>query len=159
MGQDDHQCGKPGTTVAELNLSIEVIAILNTARRYCMSFSNASRLYWEDAIDVAVAEFGDARGPEIAVAVLNVPRKMRSARRSNFIFYSPYCPACSAKVTPDEERLIRTIQATRLGQSGSAEIDAMILCEGNGTHQFLQAVKRLVRVAGIEGVRPTKRVS
>lgn len=99
--------------------------------------------FWEDAIDRAVSEFGEAHGPAMAVGVLNVLRNMRGARKTMFTFQNPYCPACSATFTECERRLLRTIQCVRNGDPAGATVEVIMLCEGNDSEPLLKTVRRL----------------
>ena len=150
MGQQKHRCKTSDTALAEAGFQKDELAILTIMRRFCFSYMNAPYPYWEDALDVAVSKFGENGGPVVAMAILNVIRKMRVSRRTIFDFHNPYCGICATKLTECEERLIRTLQFVRKGDRSSATVEAMILCEGNDTGPTLDAMHKLAKLITVD---------
>lgn len=148
MGTQKPCCGGSDGARPLTELDEHELACLDIARRFCLSFANPAIPGWESAIDCAVGRFGDRRGSQVAVAILSVLRTMRVSRRDTFVFNSPRCRTCSETLTRDEERLIGTIRSASAGRFGSTEVDAMILCQGNGVDAYVAAVRNLVELIG-----------
>ena len=143
MCERDQECSEKQSLLRDAGFRDDEEAVLHIARRYCASYTRPKRPYWEDAIDVAVARFGDFHGPAIAVATLNVLRRLRPSRKSVFRFNNPYCDSCSKKLTECERRLMQTLHCVRCNDQSGAVIEAMILCEGRETEPFIEEVGRL----------------
>lgn len=143
MCEENPECTDKQSRLCDAGFRDEEQAVLHIVRRYCASYARTSRPYWEDAIDVAIANFGDFHGPAVAVAALNVLRKMRPYRKSVFRFNNPYCKECSKKLTECERLLIQTLHCVRHNDQSGAAVEALMLCEGNETGPFIDEVGRL----------------
>lgn len=136
-----HPCGADrGAPVADLGYTAEQRHVLTVARHYFSSFAQPERQGWLSAISAALHLFGHARGPEVAVATLAMVQTMRRSRQSVFRFNSPDCPACAARVTPQERAMMSALRAAALDMDDAARAHAAILCEGNDAEDFLRAV-------------------
>ncbi|WP_341368193.1 hypothetical protein [Yoonia sp. BS5-3] len=115
---------------SEADLDFCEETLLTLARLYFESFARPESTCWINSLMLAQAHFGPDAGPVIGVRLLNALQAMRFARHSIFSFNSVECPTCSAVLTEHERRLMAVIKATRTGQSGKAQTELMMLCEG-----------------------------
>lgn len=141
----DTGCGLEGrgTPIASFAYTDQEKAVLAIARHYFTSFAAPQCQGWIAGISYALCEFGDRRGPEIAVAVLSAVQAMRQARRSTFCFNSPDCESCAAHVTPHEQTLMSALRATAGQRHEAAQGHAALLCEGNPVAPLLRALEAL----------------
>lgn len=120
-------------------------AVLTMARLYFQTFVDPRSMAWARALTDADACFSPRDHPLVAAQVLAVVQAMRLSRRSCFQFNNPTCPCCSAIVTEHERRLILTLHAMRRGDNSRAQLEMMMLCEGNRTDAVLHCMAELAR--------------
>jgi len=149
MSRESDACAHHGFGAAVGELGYDEIdrQILAILRHYFTSFAAPERQGWVSAIAASMRDFGDARGPEIAVAVLSAVQAMRGARRSTFRFNAPGCPNCARFVTDQERLLMTALRETARGRPEAAAAHAGLLCEGNDTARLLHALDTLARLA------------
>jgi hypothetical protein len=136
----DSERGEP---IAGLGYTPEELSLLAITRHYCGSFAMPERQSWIAALSVALADFGEDRGPETAVAVLGVLQSIRRIRRSHFRFNAADCAVCSTRVTGHERLLMTALRAVRRDQSAAALAHATLLCEGNDAWPVVRALEVL----------------
>ncbi|MEM0936028.1 MAG: hypothetical protein AAGJ91_09005 [Pseudomonadota bacterium] len=145
----DRTCGieDPGHPISDLGYGPRECAILTIARGYFSSFASPERQGWTFAIYHAVNAFGEARGPDVAVAVLSVVQCMRQARTSVFRFNSHECRRCAAHVSGHEQMLMAAMRAAARGRMDAASGHATLLCEGSDVQKLLRALQLLAEKA------------
>jgi hypothetical protein len=137
----------PGASVVDLGYDEIDQQILALLRHYFSSFAAPERQAWVSAIAAALRDFGETRGPEIAVGALSAVQAMRRARRSTFRFNSPGCPNCARHVTDHERLLMTVLRETARDRPEAAAAHATLLCEGNDAGRLTAALETLVRLA------------
>jgi hypothetical protein len=137
---DGDRHGDRGEPIAALGYTTAERSVLAILRHYCASFAVPDRHGWIAAISVALADFGDDRGPAMAVAALGVLQSVRRVRRSAFRFNAADCAACSAFVTGHERQIMAALRATLRGQGEAARAHATLLCEGNDAGGVVRAM-------------------
>ncbi|MCH2168977.1 MAG: hypothetical protein MK107_14740 [Oceanicola sp.] len=131
--------------LTELSLSLEEQITLTLSRLFFQSFSEPSKCTWLTAFAEAEARFGHVMGPQVLARLLAALQAVRHARRSVFMFNNPDCPGCSRIVTEHERRLMMAIHLLRKGDSGRAQLEVMMLCEGNNVDHVMRAIMVLGR--------------
>jgi hypothetical protein len=116
------------------------LSLLAITRQYCGSFAMPERQSWIAALSVALADFGEDRGPETAVAVLGV---LQSIRHSHFRFNAADCAVCSTRVTGHERLLMTALRAVRRDRGEAALAHATLLCEANDARPVARALEVL----------------
>jgi hypothetical protein len=137
---DRDRHGDRGEPISALGYSTVERSLLAVLRHYCASFAVPDRQSWIAAISVALSDFGDDRGPGMAVAALGVLQSIRRVRRSAFRFNAADCAACSAFVTGHERQMMAALRATLRGQGEAAQAHATLLCEGNDPGGVVRAL-------------------
>lgn len=132
--------GEPIDALGYTQHETSVLAIL---RHYCATFAAPERQSWIAAISVALADFGSARGPDVAVAALGVMQAIRRTRRSSFLFNCADCSVCSQSVTGHERLLMSAIRAVTRDRRDAALAHATLLCEGNDAEAVILATEVL----------------
>ena len=138
------------STLSSLGLALEEEITLTIARLYFQSFCTPEGMTWIAAMAEAEARFGPEQGPRVAARCLAALQAIRGARRSVFMFNNPWCPSCAAIATEHERRLIVAIAALRRGDESKAQVEMMMLCEGNSSDRVLAALAALARTLGPE---------
>ncbi|AXI46743.1 hypothetical protein C1J03_12355 [Sulfitobacter sp. SK012] len=113
--------------------------LLTAARLYFQSFAEPHSQSWMQALSLTQVHFGQFDGPIIAIRLLTALQAMRCTRRSIFGFNAPQCATCSKVLTEHERRFMTAIQSVRRGQNSVAQLEIMLLCEGNETEHVLAA--------------------
>ena len=90
------------------------------------------------AMDVARQACGD-QGAGFAMKVFEAMKAVRTTRKSTFTFSSPTCPGCSEILTEHERRMLLALAAIRVGKIGVAQLELMMLCEGNDVGHVIEA--------------------
>jgi len=137
-------CPARGAAIDRLGYSADDHGILTIARYYFHSFADPAGQGWIGAVSTALKQFGDRRGPAVAVATLGVVQTLRRTRRSDFHFNAPACPRCAAHATGHEQQLMAAIRASAQGRVAAAGAHVQLLCEGNETRAVLRAMQTLV---------------
>lgn len=151
-----HHSKASNTLIKDTKLEVVDLALLGVARRFFLSYTDPRRPHWESAVDFAINAFGPNHGPLVAVALLNVIRAMRSARKTMFRFNNPHCTQCAATILDNERSLFLGIQHLRQGNMSGAHIEVLILCEGHDTAPTLSAMEVLAsRVSNWYRAAPT----
>lgn len=119
------------------------MSLLAITRQYCGSFALPERQSWIAALSVALADFGEDRGPETAVAVLGVLHSIRRIPRSHFRFNAADCAVCSTRVTGHERLLMTALRAVRRDRGEAALAHATLLCEANDARPVARALEVL----------------
>lgn len=140
----NHKCSARALTEAGLD-DIETV-LLNAARHFFVSYTDKSFPYWETSMDICNARFGHERGPQIAVAMMNLLRHMRQSRKSTFHFTNPFCRKCANRISDCECHLFSTIKHTRAENRKVARMEALMLCEGFDPDPMLEEVEKLARL-------------
>lgn len=112
-------------------------ACLDIARLFFSTFSNPHSQNWMRAIEFAEYAFDHKQGATVAALIMKVIQAIRCSRTSNFTFSNPDCPGCARILTEHERRLVIAIGATRRKRRERAQVEMMMLCEGNETEQVL----------------------
>jgi hypothetical protein len=96
---------------------------------------------------LAVALWGETRGPQVFYHLAMTFDQMRRARRSPFNYSNPDCACCADKITPNEKLFLQVIGFQRAGAAGKAHASAFLLCEANPSLGFLDAAERLAKIS------------
>lgn len=125
--------GPKECTAANVRADDAEIATLQIARYFLIAFTSPQSQAWMKAIDAGETLFDLRNGPVIASLTCKVLQAIRRARRSGFAFNTPDCPGCSSILTEHERRMITALIALREQRLERAELELMMLCEGNDT--------------------------
>ncbi|WP_415918957.1 hypothetical protein [Tateyamaria sp. SN6-1] len=106
---------------------------LGIARLYFSTFATPANHNWMRAIAFAENAFDHDSGANMATLVLRVIQAVRTSRTSVFMFSNPDCPGCARILSEHERRLVTTIACVRRGRHEMAQVEMMMLCEGNDT--------------------------
>ncbi|MES2664461.1 MAG: hypothetical protein V4712_00075 [Pseudomonadota bacterium] len=115
------------------------LGLLTVLRHFCVSFADPQSQDWMQAYGFATRTWGISAGPKAAQALFTIFDAMRRSRRSVFQYANPACPVCSARLTANERHLMRMLHALRRNRVGEARTEAMLLVEGNDSHEVLAA--------------------
>jgi hypothetical protein len=132
--------------VSELQLNEHEQALLCIVRLFLHSFTYPESQSWVIALSEAEKSFGEKTGNMIASRALKTLRAIRFARRANFAFNSATCPGCSVIATEQERHMMGSLAAIRRGDIGFAQMELMILCEGNQVDKVLEAMRALAQL-------------
>lgn len=116
---------------------------LDIARLFFNSFSAPGRHDWIRAFDVAEFSFNQREGPEVAMLVMKLLRSLRGSRKSVFMYSNRDCPCCRGITTEHERRLITALSHARRGHEKRAQLEMMLLCEGNDTEEVMAWLREL----------------
>lgn len=130
-------------TISVAGLDFHEEMMLAIFRQFLLAYTDVKQLHWERAFEITVTAYGTKDGPNIAFALLKVLQAVRTERRTVFRFVNPCCENCAALLSDYERHLMRTISFVRKGDMTSAQMEALILCEGFDTRPTLQAVNEL----------------
>lgn len=117
-----------------------MLAIL---RQFLLAYTDLKQPYWERAFEISVTAYGTEQGPRMAFGLLRVLQAVRTKRRTVFRFVNPCCENCAVHLSHYERYLMRTIRFVRMGDLPSAQMEALLLCEGFDTGTTLQAIAEL----------------
>lgn len=134
--------------VADANLDVGEIAVLEMARYMFQSFARPETQGWIIAMFRPEHTFPANVAADIALKTLKFVQGMRESRRSCFQFNSPICVDCARILTEHERQLLGILVALRCGRVGQARVHAMVLCEGNETEYLLAAAQNLADALG-----------
>ncbi|MEM6759027.1 MAG: hypothetical protein AAF601_06065 [Pseudomonadota bacterium] len=129
--------------VADAGFDEIELACLDISRLYFSTFAEPGGQSWMRAIDRAEYVFDHQSGASIASLVLKVIQAIRRSRRSSFQFSNPDCAGCARILTEHERRLIVAISAMRRGRAERAQVELMMLCEGNDTQAVMMWLTEL----------------
>jgi hypothetical protein len=129
--------------LVSLNLSYEMIGILDVMRALFSGWSDHANRQVPPASDVAEVWFGRGTGLGVAEQVISLVSAMRSARRSVFRFSNPMCPVCREFVTPHELALLNVITHASAGRKADSRADAIVVCEGFDERVVVEAAQSL----------------
>lgn len=139
----DHQQDSFEMLVADAGYDQIEKGLLTIFRHFFQTFAVPEQQGWMIAFQSAYKSFPGGQAADIGVGAFSVVQAMRSARRTGFWFSNPDCPVCSAVLCTDERQLMEALVATRRGQRSRAHAHALLLCEGNDTGPFLDALNHL----------------
>jgi hypothetical protein len=147
--QDRPQCGRPqkpkDTLLTDAGFDQVETLCLTLARLFFVTFATPASQSWMRAFQEAEQALPDLDGRSIGFQVLDVLKAIRSSRRSVFMYSNPDCPGCQRIVTEHEFRLISALSALRRDQKQYAQMQLMLLCEGNPTGVALSRMAQLAR--------------
>ncbi len=132
--------GQKDIHLEDLRLDTGYYTILQLIRLYMQSVSHPQSMAWIAALTNADEAFGRIYGPQIASRTLEVLQHMRLSRRSMFSFNSPTCPSCCQIVTEHERRFMVALECAKAGLTGRANMELIMLCEGNDVWPVRQAM-------------------
>lgn len=141
MATQNHQCS--GTFLSEAGLDDIETVLLNATRHFFVSYTDKSYPHWETSMDICNARFGQERGPQIAVSLMNLVRHMRLSRKSTFHFTNPFCRKCANRISICERHLFHAIKHIRARNRQAARMEALMLCEGFDPDPMLEEAERL----------------
>lgn len=140
-------CGREpdekGCYVNELLLTERETTVLAIARQYFLSFAQPESQAWMAAVATAETEFGVEAGARIAARILGMVQAIRRARSSVFMYNSADCPGCATIATEQERRMMTALAALSRGSESRAQLELMLLCEGNQLDDTIAAMRRL----------------
>ncbi|GAA4222096.1 hypothetical protein GGQ68_001236 [Sagittula marina] len=143
-----------GTPIDVLSLRPAELIMITIARHYFGSFAAPDQQGWLGGVSAALRFYGHDIGPHAAVAVLSAVQAMRRSRISAFRFNSADCAHCAAHLSENERQFLNTCRAMATNRREAAKGHAMILCEGNDTQPFLEAMAVMAQVCKISRVTP-----
>lgn len=112
-------------------------ACLDVARLFFSSFAAPNHHNWVRAFEFAEHVFDHEKGPGMAMSILKVIQAIRTSRTSVFIFSNPDCPGCARILTEHERRLVIAVACARRERFENAQLELMMLCEGNDTSPIM----------------------
>jgi hypothetical protein len=151
-------CGKTAPArheyrVATLGLDAFELAALAIMRLIFASFADPASHAWLRAARAAETCFEDGDAGARFLDLLRVVREMRMARQTPFRFSNADCACCAGVVTEAERHLMLAMRAARRGDRGTANAQALMLCEGGDTSGLLAALHDLPPAAIRAGPR------
>lgn len=129
--------------VSRAGFSNHELTVLATARYYFRAFAEPESQAWMRALAVPRCSLGEDLGARVAVAVLDMVREMRLARRTMFNFSNPECPVCANVLCETERHLMGVYSAVSRAQQSEAHAHALLLCEGHDPSNLLLAAADL----------------
>ena len=129
--------------LAASGADMDEMTCIQLARHFFCAFSLPASQAWMTAFSLAEAHFDYKNGPAIASLVSRVLDAVRRSRRSGFHYNSPNCEKCSAILTEHERRLLDALMMVRRGRLKRAELELMMLCEGNDTARAMMWIREL----------------
>ncbi len=129
--------------IAQSGADKDEITCIQIARYYFNTFSNPLSQTWMKAFATAEEHFDYCNGPVIASLVARVLDAVRQSRRSCFMFNNPACSNCADILTEHERRLLTALSSLRRGGVERAELELMMLCEGNDTARIMMWLREL----------------
>jgi len=142
--------------VSQAGFTENELTVLAIARYYFRSFAEPESQAWIRSLAIARCALGEAHGPQVAVAVLDMVREMRLARRTMFRFSNPECPACANVLCETERHLMRILGAVSRAQKSEAHAHALLLCEGNDPHHLIAAAQELADLLAPKAQKPAR---
>ena len=133
----------PGSDIADTHFDELERSILYISRIFFVAWSTPGKWSAENAFELAVAIHGETKGLPLAYGVMNAVKAMRISRNSVFKFNNPYCACCKKRVTPCEGHFLNAIHLARRGLHSAAQVEMMILCEGNDASSFAKQIDHL----------------
>lgn len=130
-------------TIAAAGLDFHEEMMLAIFRQFLLAYTDVKQPHWERAFEISVTAYGAKRGPCIAFALLKILQVVRLERKTVFRFVNPCCENCAARLSDYERHLMKTISFVRKGDMRSAQMEALILCEGFDTRPTMHAVSEL----------------
>ncbi|MEJ6392155.1 hypothetical protein V8J82_02745 [Gymnodinialimonas sp. 2305UL16-5] len=115
---------------------------LQIFRYFFQAFACPQSQGWVHALEVARSACGE-HGASVAHKVLDAMRAVRTTRTSTFMFNSPSCPGCAAILSEHERRLMSALASIRRGRVAPAQLELMMLCEGNDVSGAISAFMAL----------------
>lgn len=138
--------GLPKALVAEQKYDRIERYTLETARIFFIAFSEPDTQFWMYAYRYCESAYGAIKGPAIAQATLDMLNAMRTTRPHTFNYTDPRCRDCSEFMTPEERYLMESFRHLRTENKGTAQMNALLLCEGKDPTEFQDAAIRLVKL-------------
>lgn len=140
---EQHNTRSIDMTLSAAGLDFHEEMMLAVFRQFLLAYTDVKEPHWERAFEISVTAYGAKHGPCIAFAILKVLQAVRTERRTVFRFVNPCCENCAAFLSDYERHLMRTISFVRKRDMPSAQMEALILCEGFDTRPTLHAVHEL----------------
>lgn len=135
----DHLPSPDAIPVEALALDAFETGVLAVLRHILTAYSRPETQAWQTAFQLAAERWGEARGSQIAMAVLPVLQALRGARRSDFDFANPLCVTCRAYATGTEAAFMMMLQAMRRDRTDRARPAVLALTEGTMDPGLIQA--------------------
>ncbi len=135
----DHLPSTDAVPVETLGLDDFETGLLAVLRHFLTAFAHPESHAWQTAFRVAGERWGEARGPQIAMGLLQVLHSMRGARRSSFEFANPLCVTCRTQATGTEAAFLHMLQAMRRDRTDLARNAVLILTEGTMDAGLIQS--------------------
>ena len=147
----DHLPSADAVPVETLGLDDFETGLLAVLRHFLTAFAHPESQAWQTAFRVAGERWGEARGPQIAMGLLQVLHSMRGARRASFAFANPLCVTCRTQATGTEAAFLHMLQAMRRDRTDLARNAVLILTEGTMDAGLIQSARRMVENFLISG--------
>jgi len=144
--------------LSNLNLCATDQPVLQIMRLYMQSASHPQSMAWMIALSGSEDTFGPVYGPQISCRTLDALQRVRLSRRSPFSFNSPACPTCCQIITEHERRFMTALRYVRANLHGQAQMELIMLCEGNDVDKAANALVRLATTLAdyeLSETRPT----
>lgn len=142
---EEHKFESKDTTIAAAGLDFHEEMMLAIFRQFLLAYTDLKQPHWERAFEISVTAYGAKQGPCISFGLLKILQAVRAARRTVFRFVNPCCENCAAKLSDYERHLMRTISFVRRGDMSSAQMEALLLCDGSDTRPTIRAIEGLNR--------------
>lgn len=140
---DEHKTKLLRTTIAGAGLNFHEEMMLAIFRQFLLAYTDVKQPHWERAFEISVTAHGANNGPRIAFGLLRILQAVRASRKTVFRFINPCCENCAANLSDYERHLMRTISFVRNGDMSSAQMEALLLCDGFDTRPTLQMIGEL----------------
>ncbi|MEM0976387.1 MAG: hypothetical protein AAGJ34_02510 [Pseudomonadota bacterium] len=144
----DFVCGSGIAERKKLNIDAFEQTYLTVARHIFMNFERPNAQRWMNAFMEAERAFPAPFGATIAHAISVAIHEMRMCRTNTFSYFNTDDPVAPVSVTKEERYFVSVLQDIRGGDTASAKLNALLLCEGGDAGAFLGAVERIAIITG-----------
>ncbi len=139
----DRQLTPKETTLTQIGADDVEATCLKIARYFFSNFTNPHSHDWMQALSAGEDYFDHQNGPIIATLITKTIQAIRVSRRSCLVYNSPDCPDCSQILTEHERHIVAALIAMRQHRLERAQLELMLLCEGNDTAKVTMWLREL----------------
>lgn len=139
----DRQITSKETTITQIQADEAETICLKISRYFFSNFANPHSHDWMQAFATGDDSFDHQNGPIIATLINKTIQAIRLSRRSCLIYNSPECPECSEILTEHERHIITALISMRQHRLERAQLELMLLCEGNDTAKVTMWLREL----------------
>jgi hypothetical protein len=138
---NNHKAKSSDISISESGLDFHEEMMLAIFRQFLLAYTDSKQPHWERAFEISITVYGEANGAYAAYGLLRILQAVRSSRQAVFRFVNPCCENCAVNLSDHERHLMRAIRFVGSGDMASAQMEALILCDGFETGATLKAIK------------------